>query len=247
MTEPSRRTPAASRGGLGRLGARIGGLVALLAGVAAAAVSTPNYYAGGNLSLNLRSAFYDFDAAGLSQDTVRAPALLTGFNLGRRYVICPWLRVQLGAIFDFGRLPLDTLQSKYIQSLSVFHLGFEPELQVGVPVKGVMAPYLLLGGGLNYFRVHEQFHMLDNPRQPVQFSDLKALVAKRWCPSGFAGFGGDLRFSRDWGLSPSLVVRYWRPVAYGYSTDLFDAVTYRETLLSFTVRLQLIFRFETDR
>jgi hypothetical protein len=202
------------------------------------------YFAGGAISLSLRDGSFEFDDVNATQDTARSSALLGGFSVGKRYWLASFMRIQVGAAFNFGHITMDTLKEKYIEKYSLVHVALEPQLQFCLPPQERLTPFLCVGGGLNWMFYRERFFSLESPHKEVQFSDLTPQQQTRICPSIIAGGGADIMLSRDMGIAIGYTFRYWRPVALDYQMDLFEPVKYKERFLTHMLQVQFLFMFE---
>jgi hypothetical protein len=221
------------------------------ANAAPRAASVTNFYvAGANLAINQRTGYFSFDTRSARQDTSRANAISAGFSAGKRYQLLAWMRLQVTATFDFGRLAMDTFSINQPQPYSVaekyslFHAGLEPLFQFVLPRQGTMTPYFMAGGGLNYLFFSQRFFRQDDQTQEIEFIGVTPVKQSRWCPSALAGLGADISFTKDLGVSIGYLFRYWRPIDFQYRTDLIEPIDYTETFLSHRFLVQLLFTFE---
>jgi hypothetical protein len=207
---------------------------------------------GVTLNYNQRTGTYDFRGNHLEE--IGKPDLLTsGFVLGKRWRLLPSLRLQLSANINYGSVVDDSLPARYFTSgdVSVFtgtiihttflYGGADADFQV--PVAGSPGSLLFLhaGGGGHVVSMDESERTLDSPPAIVQ-GDNYTVSQLSLSTSLRGGLGFEIILSPRYGFCLDYSLRYWYPVHFEMSRDLFpyNPVHYHERFFSHELNVSLL-------
>jgi len=170
-----------------------------------------------------------------------------GVMLGKRWKLSRRLRIQVTVDIKYGSVADDTLplapfrdnngvasyQSTLLKT-SLFHAGCIAELHCPFKVAPDGQWFLIAGAGAHLARTREAETLLDNPDVPVSDDPYIEPDHVTLSASIHGGMGFEIIVSPLFGIAASYSLRYWYPVRYGMSRDLFPdhPVDYRERFLS---------------
>jgi hypothetical protein len=201
---------------------------------------------GVSFDYSSRSGQYDF-GGGRGEEVDKYNLLSSGVLLGKRWKLHRRLRLQASFDVRYGSTSRDTLPpiplvdenggttvASTLLRTSLFHGGLAAELHYPVSVARDGRWFLIAGAGIHAARVRETELLLDDPsiivdNDPYVEDDHWALSA-----SVNAGLGFEIIVSPVFGVAFSYSLRYWNPVRYGATRDLFPdhPVDYSERFLS---------------
>jgi hypothetical protein len=211
---------------------------------------------GVSVDYSERRGYRDF--GGDRVDELDLSGILTvGPVLGKRWKLSRRLRLQVALDVKFGSSSGDTLPpiplidnsgtliiASTLLKTSLFHGGCAAELQYPIKVAPDGQWFLLGGAGLHASRVRETETLLDETKtsidgDPYVENDHVALSV-----SVNAGAGFEIIVSPLFGVAASYSLRYWHPVRYGQTRDLFidHPVDYSERFLSHEISVVVLAR-----
>jgi hypothetical protein len=201
---------------------------------------------GASLDYSERRGYLDF--GGNRIEELNGSSLFTaGVMLGKRWKLSRRLRVQVTVDIKYGSVAGDTLPPSAFRDnngvasfhstllkTSLFHGGCIAELHYPVKVAPDGQWFLLAGAGAHLARIRESETLLDNPDVPVSGDPYVEDDHVTLSASIHGGMGFEIIVSPLFGIAASYSLRYWFPVRYGMSRDLFPdrPVDYRERFLS---------------
>lgn len=214
-------------------------LVLYVNAIDAALFPDHSYFAGINISRNLRKSNYKL-SNGFEQAAALNNMISFGVFAGKKYDFFSNMRFQFPLMFNYGFAEEDTLEDVELSngetedlllSSTFFHLGFIPQLQYCIPVTNQAQFYFSGGGGLHYTKIKEKESIIDQPEIRIVNDDL--IEENRICFSADAGVGFEFLVKKIV-LSFQYTFRYWKPVDYKMSKDLFplEPVNYSEYFFS---------------
>jgi hypothetical protein len=202
-----------------------------------------------------RRGYLDF-GGGRVEELDKSNLLTGGVILGKRWKLSRRLRLQVALDVKFGSHSGDTLSpiplsdesgtivASTLLKTSLFHGGCAAELQYPVKVAPDGQWFLLAGAGFHAARVRETETLLDDTKIPIEGDpyiedDHVALSA-----SINAGVGFEIIVSPVFGIAASYSLRYWYPVRYGQTRDLFPdhPIDYSERFLSHEISVFVLAR-----
>jgi hypothetical protein len=201
---------------------------------------------GVSIDYSSRIGQYDF-GGGHVENVDKYDLLSGGVVLGKRWKLHRKVRLQVSFDVRYGSTARDTLspiplvdnnnQTIIVPTLlktSLFHGGLAAELHYPVNVAPDGRWFLIAGAGIHAARVRETEVLLDDPKtivdkDPYVEDDHLALSA-----SVNGGLGFEIIVSPIFGVAFSYSLRYWNPVRYGATRDLFPdhQIDYSERFLS---------------
>jgi hypothetical protein len=188
---------------------------------------------GISLDYSERRGYYDFGNS--RSEELNEPNLLTaGVMLGKRWKLSRRLRLQVTVDIKYGSVAGDTLSpiplinnnnemtiESTLLKTSLFHGGCIAELHYPFKVAPDGQWFLLAGAGVHVARIREIETLLSDTKIPVSGDryvedDHVALSA-----SIHGGVGFEIIVSPLFGIAATYSLRYWYPVRYGQTRDLF--------------------------
>jgi len=207
------------------------------------------YFAGLNITQNLRKGNYNL-SKGFEQSVRRNNMVSAGVLVGKKYSLFSNLRLQVPFMFDYGVVPEDTLKDVFLSNggtedlllnSTFYHVGFTPQIQYCMPVTVKGQFYLSGGGGVHYSKIKEKEHVVDQPK--VRIINDNLIEEKTFCFSADAGAGFEVML-RKFVWAFQYTFRYWKPVKYKFSKDLFPLynVDYSEHFFSHNFQILVFIR-----
>lgn len=205
---------------------------------------------GVGISGHNRSALLDF-GNNHTQNIDKRDATTFGVMVGKRWGINRAVRLQLSGNFNFGSWADDTLdaiadesgnQISTVVNMDLFYGGIVGEVQFPFTVSPDGSFYLALGGGAHGAYSKEYETVVGSPSTVVNDPYLETHFT--FSGSVHAGVGFEILISRSLGVALTYNARYWNPIAYPMSRDLFpyQKVDYREQFISHEVYFNIIVR-----
>jgi hypothetical protein len=203
-----------------------------------------------------RTGYYDFGGDRVEK-VDKYDILTAGVLLGKRWKLHRKLRLQVSIDVRYGSTARDTLPpillvdenggtttASTLLKTSLFHGGCAAELHYPVNVARDGRWFLIAGAGAHAARVRETETLLDDPTIIV---DKDYYVEDdHWALSASvnAGLGFEIIVSPVFGVAFSYSLRYWNPVRYGTTRDLFPdhPVDYSERFLSHEISFVVLAR-----
>jgi hypothetical protein len=180
-----------------------------------------------------------------------------GVILGKRWKLSRRLRLQVALDVKFGSRSVDTLSpipliditgtpivASTLLKTSLFHGGCTAEFQYPVKVAPDGQWFLLAGAGLHAARVRETEILLDDTKTPIDGDPYIEGNHVALSASINAGVGFEIIVSPLFGIAASYSLRYWYPVRYGQTRDLFPdhPIDYSERFLSHEISVFVLAR-----
>ena len=207
---------------------------------------------GGTLDYNVRkgTVYLDDDHT----EDIGKPSLVTGgFVLGKRWQLLQGLRLQISADIKYGTVVDDTLPASYFNSLNVsmytptiiyttfLYGGCVADFQVPFAITSSGGWYVHAGGGGHIVDMNESERTLDNPPEIVEY-DNYPVSQLALSASVQGGLGFEIALSPRYGFALEYSLRYWYPVHYEMSRDLFpvDPMHYHEQFFSHELAVMLL-------
>jgi hypothetical protein len=211
---------------------------------------------GASVDYSERRGYLDFGGGRVEE--IGASHIFTGgVMLGKRWKLSKRLRLQVALDVKFGTNSGDTLSpiplvdntgtptiASTLLKTSLFHGGCAAELQYPIKVAPDGRWFLLAGAGLHIARVRETETMLNDTKirideDPYVEGDHTAISA-----SVNAGLGFEIIVSPVFGVAASYSLRYWYPVRYSQTRDLFPdhPIDYSERFLSHEISIVVLAR-----
>jgi hypothetical protein len=187
------------------------------------------YFFGLAADYSLRQGTVDL-GSGVTEGINRSDLVTYGIEGGKRFILNPWLRLQVEGVIKYGTANGDTLLAgehlpvdALIQQ-SFFNGAILGDLQIPIGNSGEMSQshlYLHGGAGLHFTRISETEVELGDPAQTITGDQYPEPPHVMLSPSVHAGIGWETHFSRDFGFALSYSLRYWDPVHYTTTRDEF--------------------------
>jgi len=181
-----------------------------------------------------RRGTYDFGNE-VSQEVNCNDLITYGIIGGKRFALSPWLRLQVEGVIKYGSVIDDTFPAgNYLNEATVarktlLHGGFIADLQIPIEPLGERSSrsrfYFHAGAGLHLARIWETEIVLGDQSQIVTGDPALEPPHVMLSPSVHAGIGWEAQLSRDLGLALSYTLRYWYPVHYIATGDMFPLGT----------------------
>jgi len=209
------------------------------------------YLAGFDLSINNRKGYVYYGDRFGYKAVQRENLLLSGISAGKRFGISDFLRFQLGGIVSLGSSVEDTTGAQALDDGTIriltknnlyIHLGILPEFQVPLPVSPDASVFFRAGGGGHFMNIQEQEYVLGSPDFRVLDPYLENHSVLSLSVHGGAGF--EFEIGNRIGFALTYIFRYWRPVKYGITSDLFpySSVPYKERFLTHSFDLSVLLK-----
>lgn len=200
--------------------------------------------------IDIRSVYHErrgrFDLGGGHSEEVDKKDLITfGAGLGKRWRLSPGLRVQFTADINYGSVVDDTLYpgngtTPTVLTTVLIYGSVLADVQCFLHPRSNDGLFLHAGTGLHVANVHENETYIDDPNQPLM--DPYLVHRTRLSASVHGGLGGEMAVSQTLGFALVYSLRWWFPVRYAATRDLFPmaAIPYRERFYSHELDLQIL-------
>ncbi len=195
----------------------------------------PPYFIGGDLLLNNRSGYYLFEGSKKKEKIERPFLIMGGACLGKRYFINPLFRFELLGHFHIGKEESDTLY--FTKKFSYKHFGCDLDIHLVLPSIEKLAPFFLIGGGINYIKHNQDIEIL------IDLDKDYSREIKNWSPSAQGGIGLDFKLKETIGLSLTYSFRLWKAINYLENRDMPYGIEYHEIFYSHLIQLKFFFDF----
>jgi hypothetical protein len=211
---------------------------------------------GASVDYSERRGYLDFGSGHLEE--VNEGNLLTaGIVLGKRWKLYRRLSLQVTLDVRYGSTSGDTLPpialvdntgavivASTLLKTSLFHGGCAAELHFPINVSPDGRWFLLAGAGLHAARVRETETLLDDTKTTIDGDPYVEDSHAALSASVNAGMGFEIIVSPLFGVAASYSLRYWYPVRYGMSRDLFPdhPVDYSERFFSHEISFVFLVR-----
>ena len=211
---------------------------------------------GASVDYSERRGYLDF--GGNRVEKLNQSNLLTaGVVLGKRWKLYRRLCLQVTLDVRYGSTSGDTLPpiplvdntgativASTLLRTSLFHGGCAAEIHFPVNVAPDGRWFLLAGAGVHAARVRETETLLKDTNTTIDGDPYVEDSHTALSASVNAGMGFEIIVSPLFGVAASYSLRYWYPVRYGMSRDLFPdhPVDYSERFLSHEISFVFLVR-----
>jgi hypothetical protein len=193
---------------------------------------------GGILDYSERRGYLDFGGGHIEQID-RKGMFDGGVVLGKRWRLTHRLRLQVSATIHYGSVTDDTLplisldngtSATTLVETTVFHGGCIAELQYPLTFSPDGQWFLLGGGGIHVARYREFEELTDGSKTKVIGDPYVEGGHVTVSASVHGGIGFEIIVSPLFGLAFTYTLRYWNPISYGMTRDLFpmESIAYHE-------------------
>lgn len=216
-----------------------------------AGFKSDKYYPFGlEISSNIRRGFLHLPNGELDP-IEKKQFYLPGIFAGKRYLFNDLLRLQiLGSIgiasvnedTSLEAILLDNGEQEYLVTrVDYIHVGLEPELQYVLPIDNTTRFIVGVGTGVHYMNMKEN-EVLMNADQLTYIKDPLLIKDVSFSASGSTRLGLELYLSKRIGLHLGYVFRYWHPITYDYSRDLFlyKSLKYHERFFTHSLQVAIL-------
>jgi hypothetical protein len=205
---------------------------------------------GLGIEMHQRRGNFDFGNDHV-QEINRNTLMVTDVRVGKRWRLNKSSRLQVTGLLGFGTVTDDTLPEadfsngtyKTTINTKLFHGGLLADVQFPFRVSSDGTWFFHAGGGAHAVQVTESETKIGEPLIRIDDPYLES-HGFRYCASIHGGLGFEIAVSQNFGVAFCHSLRYWRPVSYETSRDLFPLapVRYYERFLSHEVEIQFLVR-----
>ncbi|MDG5815320.1 hypothetical protein QA601_09535 [Chitinispirillales bacterium ANBcel5] len=202
---------------------------------------------GISVSYSNRTPFRNHDNIDRVEQLTSKKLLSLGALAGKRFPINHKFRLQITADVHYGRNVADTLfnvslTDETIRDLLryeyIFSAGILPQIQHQLPLQNNANSYFYAGVGLFYSTYKEKLYDFN---QTITIEDSQLSSSSRFSFALKTGIGVEFPVSNKIGGAVVYGIKFWRPVEYNESRDLFPmGIDYRERFITHSLTIHLL-------